>query len=307
MKALQINPPRTSGDGFIIVTVLWILAALATLVSIYAVYVMNTASAFSLHQDRLQSEALVTAAVELAAYQLTATPGLSRPKHGSLNFQMGNANVAVTFQTEAARIDLNGAPKELLAGLFVALDVNPDSAANYADRIVSWRTPPSKDQDPSFASGATGDGYVPRGARFPHVNELALVPGLPTAVVERMLPMVTVYSGRPQVNVFEATPEVLAALPGMTKDRLDAVLVQRQVPGDGQALLKLLGPAQNYATTEGSNASRVDVRIAYDNGRRSHSEVIILPFDEGNEPYSILSWDDGLEPPIHDELGMASR
>lgn len=307
MSALQINPPRTSPDGFIIVAVLWILGALATLVSIYAVYVMNTASAFSLHQDRLQSEALVTAAIELAAYQLTATPGLSRPKHGSFDFRMGNANIAVRFQTEAARIDLNAAPKELLAGLFLALDVNPDSAAKYANGIVSWRTPPSKDQDSSFANRATDDGYAPRGARFPHVNELSLVPGLPRAVVDRVLPMVTVYSGRPQVNVFEARPEVLAALPGMTEDRLDAVLVQRQVPGDGQALLQLLGPAQNYATTEGSNASRVDVRIAYDNGRRSHSEVIILPFDEGNEPYSILSWNDELDPPTHNELGMASR
>lgn len=307
MSALQINPPRTSPDGFIIVAVLWILGALATLVSIYAVYVMNTASAFSLHQDRLQSEALVTAAIELAAYQLTATPGLSRPKHGSFDFRMGNANIAVRFQTEAARIDLNAAPKELLAGLFLALDVNPDSAAKYANGIVSWRTPPSKDQDSSFANRATDDGYAPRGARFPHVNELSLVPGLPKAVVDRVLPMVTVYSGRPQVNVFEARPEVLAALPGMTEDRLDAVLVQRQVPGDGQALLQLLGPAQNYATTEGSNASRVDVRIGYDNGRRSHSEVIILPFDEGNEPYSILSWNDELDPPTHNELGMASR
>jgi general secretion pathway protein K len=217
---------------------------------------------------------------------------------------MGKANIAVTFQTEAARIDLNATPKELLASLFVALDVNPDSAANYADDIVSWRTPPSKDQ---VASPATDLGYAPRGARFPHVNELSLVPGLPMAVVERALPMLTIYSGRPQVNVFEATPQVLAALPGMTKDRLDVVLTQRQVPGDGQAVLQLLGPAQNYVTTEGSNASRVDVRIAYDNGHRSHSEVIILPFDEGSEPYSILSWDDELQPPAHDKLGMASR
>ena len=307
MSARAIDPPRTSSDGFIIVAVLWIVGALATLVSIYALYVMNTASAFTVHQDRLQSEALVSAAIELAAYQLTATSGLSRPKHGAFNFRMGKANIAVTFQTEAARIDLNAAPKELLASLFVALDVNPDSAAIYADRIVSWRTPPSKDQDPSFASPATDLGYAPRGARFPHVNELSLVPGLPMAVVERALPMLTIYSGRPQVNVFEATPQVLAALPGMTKDRLDAVLTQRQVPGDGQALLQLLGPAQNYVTTEGSNASRVDVRIAYDNGHRSHSEVIILPFDQGSEPYSILSWDDELQPPAHDELGMASR
>ena len=42
-------------------------------------------------------------------------------------------------------------------------------------------------------------------------------------------------------------------------------------------------------------------------GAGSHSVVIILPFDDGNEPYSILSWDDELAPPTHDELGVASR
>ena len=307
MNALATNTARTSTDGFIIVAVLWILGALATLVSIYAIYVMNTASAFTVHAGRLQNEALVTAAIELTAYQLTATTTTqSRPTHGGFNSRLGKADIAVTFQSEIARIDLNAASKELLAGLFMMLHADPNSAANYADRIVDWRTPP-KDQGSSSAIQAAGAGERSRGAPFYHVNELSLVPGLPIDIVERALPFVTVYSGRPQVNVLEAAPEVVAALPGITRDRLDTFLVQRQLAGDGQALLQLLGPAQNYATTEGSNATRVKVRIAYNNGRRAHTEVIILPFDGGTEPYSILSWDDELEPPARDELGMASR
>jgi general secretion pathway protein K len=125
--------------------------------------------------------------------------------------------------------------------------------------------------------------------------------------VERALPFVTVYSGRPQINVLEAAPEVVAALPGITKDSLDAFLVQRQLAGDGHALLQLLGQAQTYATTEGSTATRVDVRITYGNGRRSNSEVVILPFDGGTEPYAVLSWDDELAPPARAELAMVLR
>ena len=132
--------------------------------------------------------------------------------------------------------------------------------------------------------------------------------GLDESSVERISLQGTLKAAVEKADiVFEAAPEVLAVLPGMTADRLDAILVQRQSPGDGQALLKLLGPAQSYATTEGSNASRVNVRITYDNGRRSHSEVIILPFDQGTEPYSVLAWDDELQPLSHDELGLASR
>ena len=100
-----------SDDGFIIVAVLWILGALATLVSIYAVYVTNTAMSLSVNDDRLQAEASVSAALELTAYRLAAASAEARPTQGTFSFRAGRANVAVEFRSEAARIDLNAAPK----------------------------------------------------------------------------------------------------------------------------------------------------------------------------------------------------
>jgi general secretion pathway protein K len=285
---------RPSSDGFVLVAVLLLLGALATLVSIYAVYVINTASGFTVHEDRLQSEALVSAALELTAYQLSPTANAPPPTHGSFDFRLGKANISVSFESEAARIDLNAAPKELLAGLFASLGVAPDSAAQYANRVAAWRSRPSDDQGRAPPT-QTADPNNPPPPRFFDVDELSVVPDLPTDLVERCLPFITVYSGRPQVDILEAAPKVLAALPGMTKDTLAAVLAHRQMAGDGQALLQLLGPAQNFASIKGSKASRVTVRIDFDNGRRARSEVIILPFDDGAEPYSILSWHDRLE------------
>ena len=103
---------------FIVVAVLWILGALSVLVSIYAVYVVNTASAFAAYDDHIKAEALVSAALELTAYQQQSASAQSRPTHGSFSFRLGQANVAVEFRSEAARIDLNAAPKQLLVGLF---------------------------------------------------------------------------------------------------------------------------------------------------------------------------------------------
>src|SRR5947209_14020035 len=105
-----------SSRGFIIVAVLWIVAALATLASIYALYVRETAAAFAGHHDRLEAQALALAGVELAVYQITAIPD-RRPSQGHLRFRMGTAEVIVDYRSESARIDLNLAPKELLAGL----------------------------------------------------------------------------------------------------------------------------------------------------------------------------------------------
>ena len=65
------RPIRTSArDGFIIVAVLWILAALAALATIYSIYIKNSALAVSVMDDELQAEALVSASLELTAYQL---------------------------------------------------------------------------------------------------------------------------------------------------------------------------------------------------------------------------------------------
>jgi general secretion pathway protein K len=284
---------QTASDGFIVVAVLWILSALAALVSVYSVFVIDTATAFKVHDDRLRAEGLVSAAIELAAYQITTTSE-SHPSRGQFGFRMGSANLAVELRSEAARIDLNAAPKEVLIGLFATLGAPADDAENYAKRVIGWRTAPSKDRDSeALAYRTAGLKYLPRGNGFAHAGELSLVLNLPTVLVERALPCVTVYSGRPQVNILDAAPEVIAALPGMTRDRFNSFIAQRQAtPENGQLLMSLLGPVQGYATTARSKTWRVIVRIVFDDGQRAVSEVVILMFEEGNEPYSVLSWRD---------------
>ena len=121
---------RSSGEqqntrGFIVVAVLWILAALSALVLIYLTYVTNTAVVVAGSTDRVQTDALVTAAVELAAYQLTNVSEALRPTSGTFNARVGAGNVSVTFRSEAARIDLNAAPKGLISRLMIGLGVNP--------------------------------------------------------------------------------------------------------------------------------------------------------------------------------------
>src|SRR3954468_7558819 len=135
---------RSRDDGFIVVAVLWILAALATLATIFSMYVINTATAFAVHDERLQAEALARGAVELSVYQVAADPQ-TPPSRGSFVFRIGNANVSAEFVAETARIDLNAAPKELLAGLFVTLGASRPQAEFYADRIAGWRIAPSQE------------------------------------------------------------------------------------------------------------------------------------------------------------------
>jgi general secretion pathway protein K len=290
---------RRADDGFIVVAVLWILGALAVLASIYSIYVTNTVVSLGVNDDRLQAEALVTAGLELTAYQLLIAKAEARPTQGAFRFRMGRSDVAVEFRSEAARIDLNMAPRELLAGLFAGLGARYAAAEYYADRIIGWRQNGDVEGQNNEADAyrTAGLSYGPRQGPFADVGELWLVLGLPPALVERALPFMTVFNGGADVDVLVAAPEVVAALPGMTPDRLYAVLGQRG-PGAANAEIvqRLLGSSSG-ASAQGSKATRVTVRIAFDNGRRVGAEAVILPLDDADEPYRVLSWRDDFDGP----------
>src|SRR5262245_31266901 len=191
------RPIRTSArDGFIIVAVLWILAALAALATIYSIYIRNAASAVSVMDDELQAEALVSASLELTAYQLAVPKDAQRstdsqrqpntqratdsqpppdaqratdpqrPTRGQFAFRLGRANIVVNYSAETARLDLNAAPKALIAGLFATLGAPGDDADRYADRVIGWRETPKRGDrgDEAALYRSSGLRYAPRGA-----------------------------------------------------------------------------------------------------------------------------------------------
>jgi general secretion pathway protein K len=325
MRRILKQMPDTSERGFVIIAVLWILVALSTLVMIFSVYLSNSARALGVADTGIAKDALVSASLELTAYQLLLTDEKSRPAQGSFRFRLDNADVLVTFTSEAARVDLNAAPKQMLANLFEVLGAQQQAAAEVAERIVGWRTPPksgaANDEEALyFASGLT---YSPRQAPFAHVNELSLVLGGSPALVERVLPYVTVFSRSADVDVLIAAPEVIAALPGMTPEALNDFLKQRSsLPRDKAAIAAALGPAKAAGILPQTKSFRVLTTLRFDNGRRMSSEAVIaLSAEKGKEqdknkdtgrssnnnsdkvntkdkdkgPYTILSWQDDVE------------
>jgi len=284
--------------GFVIVAVLWLLAALAALALIFSLHLANSTRALALNDTALQAEALVSAGVELTAYQLRLAGEQARPARGAFHTQLNRAELSVSFVSEAARIDLNAAPRELLARLLSVLGASAEDAQQYTDRIVGWRTratPETADKEDALYLAA-GRSYLPRQAPFAHVNELGLVLGLPPALVERALPFVTVFSGAPGVDVLNAAPEVIAALPGMTPLVLKQFLNDRgSLPSDTTAIEAALGGAKGNAIVLKSQAYRLRVSVRFPNGQRAGSEVVISLSGDG-DPYRVVSWQNEVGP-----------
>ena len=173
----------------------------------------------------------------------------------------------------------------------LGLGAAPSDAAGYAERILAWRSATELgDADPEDSFYRTsGVAYLPRHAPFPAAEELWLVRGIPPAFIERMLPFVTVFSNLASVNIVDAAPQVVAALPGMTPEALQSVLAQRADPTlDPRSLLGIAGG--EGATLAGARAYRITLGGESGSGRRSAAEVVILLLESGEEPYRVLSW-----------------
>lgn len=293
MASLRPDDDDKREHGFILVAVLWILGALATLAVVYSFYQREAALAVVNHDEQIQARALAVSGVELAAYQLTARPD-QQPLSGRFSFQQGNATIMVEYRCEDSRIDLNFTPQQVLAGLFTGLGVDPDSAMTYANRIVAWRTPltnGASDAEAAFYQGADKN-YGPRHGPFQDIHELGLVADIPPQLIDRVLPYLTVYSGRPEINVLGAASQVLAALPGLTPERLQLLLSLRA--GSPQDVMRAqFGTATSYVTLEPSPANRVTVSVRFPTGDQIRSEAVILLLDSDQQPYSVLSWHDG--------------
>jgi general secretion pathway protein K len=305
MRGSLVSVRRSSECGFVIVAVLWILVALSVLAMIFSVYLSNSARALGITDTGLLTEALTSASLELTAYQLLLADEKSRPAQGSFRFTMDDAEVLVSFSSEAARVDLNKAPKELLANLFEVLGAEQTQAGDIAERILAWRTPPKKEvaNDEEALYLASGLIYSPRQAPFAHVNELSLVLGVSPAMVERALPFFTVFSKSADVDVLLALPEVIAALPGMTPEALNEFLKTRSsLPRDQKAIRTAFGSAKVTVNLPQPKSYRVVTTLRLDNGRRAVSEAVIAlgspkddkdkDKDQDKKPYRVLSWQD---------------
>jgi general secretion pathway protein K len=294
------EPGNAAGrDGFILVAVLWILTALAALASVYAVYLANTAAAARSYDYRLQAQALITAGLELTAYRLIGFEDATRPTSGAFAFEIGQSRVDVEFRSEGARIDLNFAPKQMLSGLFVVLGSTPEDAQTYADRIIAWRTklPPGAQNVEAEAYQSAGLSYAPRQAPFQDAAELRLVRGLPPELVDAALPFVTVFNGRPEIDVNEAPAQVIAALPRMSPDAVAEILKDRD-PRNPQIALRLVGAARSSVSVGARKSTRASVHAALDAGRKVAADVVLLITDNDTEPYRILAWRDDFDGPI---------
>jgi general secretion pathway protein K len=255
-----------SERGIALVVVLGFLAVMA-LIAIGVVGASRTTVAnASRHLVRVQAQAAVESAVNVAIAELvaarTSMPDIvTKPREISA----GGFAVTITARPEQTKVDLNYADANLLSILFRAGGADPDTAQALAAAVEDWRD----GDDLLHVNGAerreyedAGLGYAPANAFFASIDELRLVRGVTEPLFSCLRPEITIYSQRQGIDIDNAAPMIrrAAGVEGLDDEGVtrQSVLSEQVIaPGDVFEITARLDDAKRNVR----RAERVVVRI----------------------------------------------
>ena len=270
--------------GAVLMTVLWTISLLAALAMAASVTFRGFAGVMSVDRNRVERDALITAGLEVAASIILDLGKTTPLRDLERTVALSTGTVNVRLSDEGGRIDIAKAPAEVLAAMLRSAGAPPATAESVARAIIEQR------------------GNAPRtpAARRPPVlattHEQALsnigqIAGMRAQWLAAIAPLTTIY-GSETVNPLTAPRGVIAALPGVDANRLEAFLAERRVAlPDANRLAQVLGPAQNYVSAKPQRIAAVELRATLKETRNNtiagaRAVIAVLPQD--SEPYRVL-------------------
>jgi general secretion pathway protein K len=290
------NDPRR---GMVLLIVLWTIALCSALAMATSVSFRSFAGIGAIDRDRTQSDALLTAGLEMAAGLATNwpdTPSLER----ETTFDLSTGTVRASINDEGGRIDIGKAPPDLLAALLHAAGASPSQADSVAQSIVAWRTrnadrsantdPASNNAANTANASASNNNDNPPNVFLTDVSRIAEVPGMRPEWIAAIAPLATVF-GAETVNPLTAPAGVIASLPGVDRDRLAAFLAaRRNSPNDAARLGEILGPAQSFVGANPQLVVAVQIAAMLGDGYAAAARAVIVLLPHDSEPYRVLVW-----------------
>ncbi len=240
--------------------------------------------------DALADQAGALGEEALGGGSLTSGPTLAfdgRP----YDWAFGGGVVRLSIQAEGGKIDLNGAPEELLQGLFESAGADPAVAQALAASVADFR---DSDQERSPA-GAEDQDYAAAGltreakdAPFTSVAELQQVLGMTRPLYDAVEPALTVYTQSRGIDPEAAPPEALRALPQIGSAQVEAVLSARAAGEED--IEAYIASAEPYLTPIISAVYMIRAEARTAGGAIFIREAVVSLNAIGDLPYSLLAW-----------------
>jgi general secretion pathway protein K len=217
--------------GYALVLVIAVLSVLALLAAGIAAETRSTALGARSRMEIVQARTIADSGVTIAIMRLLDRGEESRWRaDGTMHEERyGGGNIRITIEDEAGKIDLNHAPKELVAGLLGEF-APADQASTLTDAILARRAAfaVTTPQRPGrFFTAAVANFQTLAGLAFSDISELRIVPGMSAALYDQLQPYVTVYAQSPMLNRQTASRVALLAIPNITASEVDALVAAR--------------------------------------------------------------------------------
>lgn len=280
-------PRRHQGAALILV--LWLVAALSLVVLASAHGIRQQTRHMGLSLERLRSESVLDAALQLIAQRMVSEKGTAA-QYRRQRMVLGGSTIWLEITPANGLVDINVASDALFQALFQNVGrLAPGEAAVMVSRVRDFIDP---DDVPSGIGGAEAAQYraanwpaVPRNTGLDDLSELKAVLGMTPALYETIFPYLSI-NGEQRIDIRSAPSALIDALTG--ESGLGARI--HSSPSDTQTSVPLSGIAAEFFTSApagGAQALRVRVFMQTEGGRWWQREAWI---DLNERPDGLMPW-----------------
>lgn len=294
-------PGRQSERGFALILEIWVLALLSVIAAVMAADVHAGAVEARNRLDLAQARATADAGVALAIEGLLNPDQTARWQADGRPYavEYDGSPVEVHVTDEGGKIDLNGAPIELIAGLLDEFGVAAGQRSALTQAILRRRSAFAAAALAAAAKRAIEDRFRFRRdvtftnadkLAFANVSEVRLIPGMTGELYRQLLPYLTTYSQSPTINPLTAPRAILLAIPGISPDDVDAFLAARAQAADQPTPPPLPG-AGRYVRIADLRIVTINAQAGFAGPARFERQAVVLaspnlPLDE----VRVLEW-----------------
>ena len=274
---------RPSEEGMALIVVLWLVVLLSVMAAGHSRNVHADTMLAARQVGLAKARALAEAGAHRAIIDLLGLhDGSPLPVNGTVSgVDVFGQGVNIAIRDATGLVDLNTAGAELLNELLAVAGTEQFLRREIVDAILDWRD----GDDLRHLHGAEDDDYIAddvgwtvRDGPFTAVEELKYVKGVNQDLFDRLVPLVTVHSGRPGVNVDYAPEPLASALAGDNLGR------SRPLPAIG-------GPASTrQRTSQGARNGTYHVYVTAEGAAHvvASLEVVVRISSSSEEPFTIL-------------------
>lgn len=283
-------------NGFALVLVLWVLTLLMIMAASFSLTMRRETSVISGITGGAQALAAAESGIAVAKMMLLYPDQIKRWRTDGDIYQIQflDAYVRVRMLSEAGKIDINSSDQIQLQKLFAQLPIDPEQQTALVSAIMDWRD----NDDLVNINGAekdeykeAGKHYQPRNQPFQSLEELQMVMGMSESILKLIEPLITIYSNQPQVDLSQASKEMMLAM-GIDPDLVDECteLRRQSAINSMQAPQFELGPGINCGSSQSAVVEIIAESLLNNNTSAIIKTIVAINQGANNEPFKILSW-----------------